>query len=152
MFIIKIDMRNGTLMWVCLCICASTHTNLMPPLHRSRPHSGQPSRKSLETPRPVSHIETLSCCFMKQRHCALQSPAELKQPERQSESTANSRQISTYPSNHCLCWGNGTCGLRLLEKASPGKLIDSAADEHMGVRRRQFPGIYTPIAWQMRAS
>lgn len=27
------------------------------------------------------------------------------------------------------------------------KLIDPAADEHMGVGRRQFPGIYMPAAW-----
>lgn len=48
-------------------------------------------------------------------------------------------------------FGNNGCGL--LEKASLGEWSSqTAANEHVGFRRRQFPWIYTPAAWQVKAS
>lgn len=87
---------------------------------------------------------------MKHWHCALQSPAELKQSERHSESTANYREIPCHHRNTGC-----TRGIMAVVFGSKGlsgcvKHIDSAADEHMGVRRRQFHGIYMADEGKLR--
>lgn len=67
---------------------------------------------------------------------ALQSPADLKQPEKQ---TVNNHLLSD---SLLLLKGSLCLWVLVVSKSWCVKLIDPVADEHMYVRRRQFPGIY----------
>lgn len=70
-------------------------------------------------------------------------------PSRVKWNNLSCSQIPHRPANTCRSGGglSPTEGL-----CTCVELIDPAADQHIDVRRRQFPGIYTPSAWKMGAS